>query len=52
MGLKAPHTSVIPLCFRCHEEFHRIGKRTGETKYGTQAEMVERVRGRINPVFV
>jgi predicted HNH restriction endonuclease len=44
MGLKAPHTAVIPLCFRCHEEFHRLGRRTWEAKYGTQAEMVGRVR--------
>ena len=40
MGLKAPHDTVIPLCRRCHDEFHRLGKRTWEKKYRPQRELV------------
>lgn len=42
-GMKADDWLVIPLCMKCHNEFHRIGKRKWEEKHGTQANLVRRV---------
>lgn len=42
-ALKASDWFVIPLCKKCHDEFHRIGKRPWEKKHGTQRELVNRV---------
>jgi hypothetical protein len=47
MGMRAPHTMVIPLCKKHHDEFHRIGKRPWEAKYGRQEELAATVRSLI-----
>jgi hypothetical protein len=44
MSLKASHMLVIPLCQKHHHEFHNLGRKTWEARYGTQAEMIEWVR--------
>jgi hypothetical protein len=44
MGRKAPHDTVIPLYKFRHDEFHRLGKKPWEAKYGEQVDHVERVR--------
>ena len=38
MGRKAPHNTVIPLCKFHHDEFHRLGKKPWEVKYGGQGQ--------------
>jgi Putative HNHc nuclease len=35
MGQKAPDETAIPLCRRVHDEYHRIGVKSWEAKYGT-----------------
>lgn len=45
MGRKAPHDTVIPLCKFHHDEFHRLGKKPWEAKYGEQVDHVERGQG-------
>ena len=35
MGKKAPHTTVIPLRKRHHDEFYTVGKLPWEAKYGS-----------------
>lgn len=44
MGLKASHMLVIPLCHAHHREFHTLGRKTWEERYGTQQEMIDWVR--------
>jgi hypothetical protein len=44
MGRKAPHNTVIPPCKFHHDEFHRLGNKPWEAKYGEQVDHVERVR--------
>lgn len=34
MGQKAPDATAIPLCKRIHDEYHRIGVKSWEAKYG------------------
>jgi hypothetical protein len=45
MGMKAPHTTVIPLCKKHHDELHRIGKRPWEARHKPQKGYVDEVRG-------
>lgn len=40
--VKAPDWAVFPLTREEHEEFHKIGWRTWEEKYGSQWEFVAR----------
>lgn len=35
MGLKAPDDTVIPLCQHHHSEYHRLGVKTWEERYGS-----------------
>lgn len=44
MGLKASHMLVIPLCQKHHHEFHNLGRKTWEERYGTQQEMIDWVK--------
>lgn len=44
MGRKAPHNTVIPLCKLHHDEFHRLGKKSWEAKYGDQFDHVQATR--------
>jgi hypothetical protein len=44
MGWKAPQDTVIPLWKFHHDEFHRLGKKPWEAKYGEQVAHVESVR--------
>ena len=47
MGQRAPHCDAIPLCHNHHqgkEGFHTMGTRRWEKIYGTEAELLERVR--------
>jgi len=44
MGRKSPHDTVIPLCKHHHDEFHRIGKKPWELKYGEQMDHLDRAR--------
>ena len=39
MGKKAPHTTVIPLRKRHHDEFYTVGKLPWEAKYGNEGKL-------------
>lgn len=50
MGQKASHYEVIPLCHYHHqgeEGIHTLGTRSWQFKYGTELELLERVRDMI-----
>ena len=48
MRRKAPHDTVVPLCKFHHDEFHRLGKKPWETKFGEQMDHLDRVRAMLN----
>ena len=50
MGKKAPHTTVILLRKRHHDEFYTVGKLPWEAKYGSQGDLVALVRSLIGTV--
>lgn len=49
MGLKACDTKTIPLCYAHHHEFHTLGVKTWEARYGEQgmhlANTLEKLKG-------
>ena len=51
MGQKASNYEVIPLCHFHHqgkEGIHTMGTRAWQAKYGSEVELLERVRGAVN----
>jgi hypothetical protein len=54
MGQKAPDETVIPLSRGVHDEYHRIGVKSWETKYGTRLHHLQKTQSRlaINPTPV
>lgn len=53
MGRKKDHSKVIPLCWMHHlgaegVDGKKISKREWQRKYGTEKELLEKVRSRIN----
>lgn len=54
MGQKAPDETVIPLSRGVHDEYHRIGVKSWETKYGTHLHHLQKTQSRlaINPTPV
>jgi hypothetical protein len=43
-SLKSSDFFVIPLCCKCHEEYHQKGRTEWEAKYGTQQSLVDKTQ--------
>ncbi|WP_089264433.1 DUF968 domain-containing protein [Tardiphaga sp. OK246] len=48
MGLKAPDETAIPLCPKIHDEYHRIGVKSWEAKYGSHEEHLRKTWRKLN----
>lgn len=47
MGQKAPDETAIPLCKQIHDEYHRIGVKSWEAKYGTHEQHLQKTWRRL-----
>lgn len=47
MGQKAPDETAIPLIKRIHDEYHRIGVKSWEAKYGSHEDLLRKTWARL-----